>query len=185
MTGLQSDYDHGIALLDAGDFVAALAILQKVSKAIPGNEQILRALRRLGHEAAGAAMALPIASDEALDFYQAALAAYLAMGRTITDPHDRALLRAVCFNIGAHYHGHKRYDLAIQHYRDALLLGPEYSDTPTNLAGALTESGRAEEAIEILDAALRYHPEMPQLKYQMAMALEAAEKGTKGSHSRA
>jgi tetratricopeptide (TPR) repeat protein len=186
MNELQSDYQSAMASLRGGDFAAALATMQAMSESLPGNEQVLRALRQLGHEAAQAAMALSPDSDEALDRYRWALAAYLAMGRTITDRQDCALLRAVCFNVGALYHRRKLYDLAIQHYRDALVLGPEASDTPTNLADVLTEAGRPSEAIDVVDAALRFHPDLPQLKHQKAMALRAvglvAEKGAKSPY---
>jgi len=177
MNELQSDYRSAMTSLDAGDFAAALAIMQRVSDSLPGNEQVMRALRRIGHAAAQAAMTQPPDSDEALDRYRWALAAYLAMGRTITDRQDCSLLRAVCFNLGAIYHRRKQYDLAVTHYRDALVLGPDHSDTPTNLADVLTEAGRALEAIEVVDAALLHHPDLPQLKHRRAMALSAAGRG--------
>ena len=174
MASLTSDYEKAIALLDSGDFPAALQCLRGVMEALPGNEQVVRALVRLGRAAGQAAMHLPVATDEACQLYQCSLSAYLATGQTISDAIDCGLLRAVCFNLGSHFDGRELYAESIRHYRDAWMLGPEYEDTPNNLAQALIKHGQPLEALEILKEALERHPDSAVLKHRKTQALEAA-----------
>lgn len=175
-TDLNSEHDKAIRLLQAGDFLAALAPLQTVIAAIPGNEQIARSLVRLGRGAAQAALKLSPQDNEARELYECSLAAYLAIGGTITDRVDCGLLRAVCFNLGAHYHGHKLYQEAIRHYRDALVLGPEFDDTPNNLAQVLIEDGQPLEALAMLKTAMQRHPDSATLQHRKEQALKAASR---------
>jgi len=175
MANLSSDYDKGMALLEAGNFAAALPALQGVMEAVPGNEQVDRALVRLARSAAQAAMKLPLETDAARLLYECSLSAYLAIGRTIADPVDCSLLRAVCFNLGCHFGARRLYPEAIRHYRDAWTLGPQHEDTPNNLAQVLINDGQPLEALALLKEALSHHPNSAVLLHRRKQALEAAK----------
>jgi tetratricopeptide (TPR) repeat protein len=172
--GLSVEYQRGVTLLEGDDFLAALPPLRAVMEAIPGNEQIVRTLVRLGRAAAHAAMKLPLKTAEAVELYECSLAAYLATGSTISDKVDCGLLRAVCFNLGAHYHGRALYSQAIQHYRDALLLDPDHDDAPNNLAQVLIDDGQPLEALAMLKTAMQRHPSSAVLQHRKEQALKAA-----------
>lgn len=169
-----SRYSAGNALVEAGDFPAALQALRGVMETLPGNEQVGRALVRLGRAAAKAAMQHPLATAEARELYDCALSAYLATGRTITDPVDCGLLRAVCFNLGCHYEGRELFAEAIRHYRDAWTLGPDHEDTPNNLSQVLVKAGQPLEALALLKDALQRHPNSATLLHRKQQALQAA-----------
>ena len=169
-----SDYAKAMALLETGDFAAALTALRGVMEDLPGNEQVGRALVRLGRGAAQAAMLRPVESEEARALYDCALAAYLAIGGTISDPADCGLLRAVCFNLGCYYDGRGLYAEAIRHYRDAWTLGPQHADTPNNLSRILIKAGQPREALALLKEAMQYHPNSATLLERKQQALLAA-----------
>lgn len=171
--GLSVDYQRGLTLLEGEDFLAALPPLRAVAEAIPGNEQVVRTLLRLGRGAAQAAMKLQLATVEAVALYECSLAAYLATGSTISDRVDCGLLRAVCFNLGAHYHGRALYPQAIRHYRDALLLDPTHEDAPNNLAQVLIDDGQPLEALAMLKSAMQRHPTSTVLQHRKEQALKA------------
>ena len=173
MSGLGSEYDKGIAHLEGGDFPAALIALRAVMDIVRGNEQIARALVRVGRGSAQAAMRLPLETAEARQLYECSLAAYLAIGGTITDPADCRLLRAVCFNLGSHCAGHKLNAEAIRYYRDAWLLSPDHEDTPNNLAQILIMDGQPLEALALLEEAMQLHPNSAVLRHRKGEALKA------------
>jgi tetratricopeptide (TPR) repeat protein len=172
--GVDAGYDRGMRLLEGGDFLAALPLLRTVMEAVPGNEQIVRTLLRLGRGAAQAALALPVQTPEAAELYECSLAGYLATGSTISGKADCDLLRAVCFNLGAYYHGRALYPQAIRHYQDALLLNPDHDDAPNNLAQVLIEDGQPLEALAMLTAAMQRHPKSAVLQHRKEQALKAA-----------
>jgi tetratricopeptide (TPR) repeat protein len=172
---LQAEHNKAMACLEKGDFAQALVSLKAVMGQVPGNEEIGRALRRLGRAAGKGALGMELDSEEALALYRCSLDAYLAMGETIVDPVDCNLLRVVCFNLGTYYHRLEQYPEAIRHYQDAFVLGPQHIDTPTNLAACLTSSGRALEAVEVVNAALKYNPTSADLLTRKKMAMDAAK----------
>jgi tetratricopeptide (TPR) repeat protein len=174
MLDIRAEHDRGMAYLESGDLGPALAALRTVITAIPGNEEVSRALRRLARSAGNGALGQSLDSVAAIELYKWSLEAYLAIGQTITDPVDTGLLRVVSFNLGAHYHRLGRFPEAIRHYQDAIILGPEHEDTPNNLAEVLTDAGRPLEALEVVEAALRYHPDSANLRYRKDKAREAA-----------
>ena len=68
--------------------------------------------------------------------------------------------RAEVFYFAGKYHAHRenRNDRAIECYRKAIRLRPDYADAHTGLGAALSESGRPDEAIQHFREATRLEP---------------------------
>ena len=59
---------------------------------------------------------------------------------------------------------------AIEHYKQALQLNPEYPDALRNLGSALVQTGRPAEAIEYYRQSLKLEPDVYSVYYNMAVA---------------
>jgi len=60
---------------------------------------------------------------------------------------------------------------AIEHYREAVRLKPDYIEAHTNLGIALSASGRLPEAMAEYEAALELNPDYPKAHYNLGLAL--------------
>jgi len=74
-------------------------------------------------------------------------------------------------NIGAALQQERRLDEAIDHYRRAVALRPDYAPAFNNLGSALRARGRRDEAVESYEKALELRPDFAGAHYNMANLL--------------
>ncbi len=75
------------------------------------------------------------------------------------------------YNLGLYLQNAGKWDGAIEQYRKALDLNPEYADARLNLGVALFRKGQVDEAIEQYQAALRLHPQYADAHIDLGVAL--------------
>ena len=79
-----------------------------------------------------------------------------------------------------------RVDEAVEHYRRAITLQPDYAPAYNNLGTALRAKGRLDEAIATYQRALALRPEYPEAQYNLANVLtEAGKPAEAAEHFRA
>jgi tetratricopeptide (TPR) repeat protein/uncharacterized membrane protein len=74
-------------------------------------------------------------------------------------------------NLGAALQSEDRLDEAIEHYRRAVAIRPDYAPAYTNMGAALREKGETAEAITSYERALALRPVYPEAHYNLANAL--------------
>ena len=67
-----------------------------------------------------------------------------------------------------------RWELAVDSYRQAVRLRPDYADAHNDLGAALGRLGKPAEALEHHARAAELKPEDPEVRYNLALALDAA-----------
>ena len=84
----------------------------------------------------------------------------------------KAWMRAVSeTNIAVALQSERRFDEALDHYRRAMSLRPDYAPAINNMATALRASGHLDEAIAAYRRALTIQPDFPDAEYNFANAL--------------
>ena len=86
-------------------------------------------------------------------------------------PHSK-LLHNIC---GAVYAAFKQYDAAINSYKQAIKIKPDFADAHNNMGNALQDKGELDAAIDSYKQALKIKPDFAEAYYNMGNALK--EKG--------
>jgi tetratricopeptide (TPR) repeat protein len=82
------------------------------------------------------------------------------------------LMRAITeHNLGTALQAEDRLDEAIEHYRRAIAIRPDYAPAYTNMGAALRAKGETVEAIATYERALALRPDYPEAHYNLANAL--------------
>jgi tetratricopeptide (TPR) repeat protein len=97
-----------------------------------------------------------------------AAAALLTNWPALSADHMRAITD---HNLGAELQTQGRLDAAIEHYRRALAVKPDYAPAYNNLGTALLAKGRAQEAVEAYEQALKLEPDYANAEYNLGNAL--------------
>jgi len=79
-------------------------------------------------------------------------------------------------NLGAAFQADGRYDEALEHYRRALALQPDYAPAYNNMASAFRAKGDVRQAVSTYEEALRVRPDYAEAHYNLANALLDAGK---------
>ena len=79
-------------------------------------------------------------------------------------------------NLGAAFQADGRYDDAVEHYRRALALQPDYAPAYNNMASAFRAKGDVRQAVSTYQQALRVRPDYAEAHYNLANALLDAGK---------
>jgi protein O-mannosyl-transferase len=141
----QLDAEEGLILLKSGRWHDAEPLLNRAFAGQPQNENVLNALGLLAWEHKRNL-------DEAKEFFIRALAIH-----TATDDFRASLHN----NLGGVYGDLRQFPLAIEQFRSATAISPDSAQYHTNLAVALAEINRYEEAEVEVNAALRMSPGYP------------------------
>jgi arylsulfatase A-like enzyme/Tfp pilus assembly protein PilF len=93
-----------------------------------------------------------------------------------------AALQADGLNVAAHhrlgdlYRGARRYEEAVEHYRRAVAINPDYVYSWNGMAMALAAANRNEEALAAFREAVRIDPEAPLARFNLAVQLERMDR---------
>jgi tetratricopeptide (TPR) repeat protein len=88
---------------------------------------------------------------------------------------SKTLMQAVTeTNVGSALQAEGRLDQAVDHYRAAIALAPDFPPPYNNLGTALRAKGQLTEAVKTYQEALRVRPEYPEAQYNLANALVEA-----------
>ncbi|HXV63045.1 MAG TPA: sulfatase-like hydrolase/transferase, partial [Vicinamibacteria bacterium] len=79
----------------------------------------------------------------------------------------------VHYHLGQAHAARREYDRAVEELDLAVELAPKFAEARTDLAEALVRSGRAEQAVAILEEGLESQPEHPGLHFQLGFARHA------------
>ncbi len=63
-----------------------------------------------------------------------------------------------------------QFEEAIQHYKRAVQLRPDYAKTHYSLARAFLSTGRSQEAIEQYRQSLKLQPDLAEARYELGVA---------------
>ncbi len=99
-----------------------------------------------------------------------AIALITAALNSVTGEFNANHASAFC-NLGAAYQDCQQPELALQNYRQALLLKPDYAIAHNNLGNALKNLGNYDEAITSYQHALRYSPNYPEALFNYGLTL--------------
>jgi len=149
-------YELGLALESTGDLERARTELREAVRLDPSDKQahlaLASLLKRQGNtqEAQSESARVEQLNRQEIDRDQA-----------------RGANRA-----GAELAAQKEWDAAIEQFRKALELQPDLGEARFNLAGALLEKGKLNEAAGELRHLTTQYPAWPQAHYQLARALE-------------
>ena len=96
----------------------------------------------------------------------------LAVGIVVNQPMLSVdLMRAITeHNLGAALQSEGRFDDAIEHYRRAITIRPDYAPAYNNMGAALRATGQVPEAIASYERALVLRPDYPEAHYNLANA---------------
>jgi len=99
---------------------------------------------------------------------------------------SKTLMRAVTeTNVGVALQDQGRLDEAVDHYRRAIALAPDYPPVYNNLGTALRAKGQLTDAVRTYQQALRLRAEFPEAQYNLANALiDAGKPGEAVDHFR-
>jgi tetratricopeptide (TPR) repeat protein len=90
---------------------------------------------------------------------------------------SRDVMRSITeHNLGAALQADGRYDEALEHYRRALALQPDYAPAYNNMASTFRAKGDVRQAVSTYEQALRVRPDYPEAHYNLANALLDAGK---------
>jgi protein O-GlcNAc transferase len=179
----RNHFEHGVALMRAGNFPAAAAALDKAVGAAPNDAQCRMAF--------GVALMQSQRLDDAIEAFRRAVAlqpgdatAHNNLGFALTQKREYAaaldaLRRATelkpkwgdaHFNLGNAERLAGDTEGAKRSYRRALALQPDHLGAFANLAGLLLDSGLPDEARPMFEQALKRHPDRPELLFGFATA---------------
>jgi protein O-mannosyl-transferase len=139
------DAEQGLVLLKSGRWQEAEPLLKRAYVARPGSENVLNALGLLAWEHKRQL-------NEAKDFFMRALAIH-----TANDDFRASLYN----NLGGVYGDLQQLPSALEQFKAATAISPDDAEYHTNLAVALAEMNRYEEAEVEVQTALRIAPDYP------------------------
>ncbi len=88
-----------------------------------------------------------------------------------TDQSDTGLTATEHLHAGIALSRSGRHDLALDCYRSAVALAPDYGEAHYNQGHALSALGNYEQAVESYDRAISLNPEVPEIRYNKGNAL--------------
>jgi protein O-mannosyl-transferase len=138
----QLNAEEGLILLKSGQWQAAELLLNRAFTARPQDENVLNALGLLAWQ-------YKRNPNEAESFFSRALAVHTARDDFQASLHS---------NLGGIYGDLQQLPLAIEQFKFATEISPENAEYHTNLAVALAEEKRYDEAVAEAEAALRISP---------------------------
>ncbi len=139
------DVEEGLILLKLGRWQEAEPLLNRAYAAHPRDENVLNALGLLAWEHKRNL-------DEAEGYFTRALAAHTARDDFQASLHN---------NLGGVYGDLQQFPLALKQFESAVAISPEDAEYHTNMAVALAEMNRYEEAAVEVKIALRIAPDYP------------------------
>ncbi|MGA2375459.1 MAG: tetratricopeptide repeat protein [Candidatus Sulfotelmatobacter sp.] len=139
------DVEEGLILLKSGRWQEAEPLLNRAYAAHPGDENVLNALGLLAWEHKRNL-------DEAEGYFTRALAIHSAKDDFRASLHN---------NLGGVYGDLQKFPLALEQFESAIAISPEDAEYHTNLAVALAELNRYEDAAVQIKIALRIAPGYP------------------------
>jgi tetratricopeptide (TPR) repeat protein len=139
------DVEEGLIFLKLGRWQEAEPLLNRAYAAHPRDENVLNALGLLAWEHKRNL-------DEAEGYFTRALAAHSARDDFQASLHN---------NLGGVYGDLQQFPLALKQFESAVAISPEDAEYHTNMAAALAEMNRYEEAAVEVKIALRIAPDYP------------------------
>jgi protein O-mannosyl-transferase len=139
----QLDAEEGLILLKSGQWQAAEPLLKRAFTVRPQDENVLNALGLLAWQ-------YKRDPNEAKNLFSRALAVHTARDDFQASLHS---------NLGGVYGDLQQFPLAIEQLKFATEISPENAEYHTNLAVALAEEKRYDEAVAEAEAALRISPD--------------------------
>ena len=134
----------------AGRLPQAEAIYRQILQVVPNHPDALHLLGLIAHQAGKSEIAVELISK--------------AIGVSASSQ--------MFFNLGIALRAQGKLDAAIDCYRKALVLKPDYAEAHSNLGVALQEQGKLEDAVDSCRRALSLKPDFANAHYNLGLALQ-------------
>jgi tetratricopeptide (TPR) repeat protein len=183
-TAIQEKYLMARKLFERENYTEAEPLLREVAEAAPFFADVFNKLGFIYHQEGGfgkaakyfrkaleinpayteASLSLAVTLnnlgkyDEAREIFQKA-SRFAQPGPNALDPYVKGKLANMHADLASTYHDLGMAPEAIEEYRKALNLGPEFADLRTRMACAMRDLGRYEEAVAELQKAVRARPD--------------------------
>ena len=154
MASIQKAFQSALALHQAGRLPQAEAIYRQILQVAPNHPDALHFLGAIAHHDGN--------NQAAVEFIRRAIS---------VNPSP-----SMHYNLGNALQAQGKLDEAVEHYRKALALKPDYAEAHTNLGNALQAQGHLAAAAESYRRALALKPDLAVTHYNLGNVLQAQGK---------